>query len=161
MSKFAEVAQKLQDVSSEVSDLRTKLAAKEEEHKTVLEDYKKEGVAVGLTFPESSKPTVKGAKRGPRPGTKRVKKDAPAAGDGTAVPKKPSLKEVVLDILKVNPDGLILKQLVEEVDKLIAEGKYETTATKRSAVVSQAVNKLKEENLIQRNTENHRWSLAG
>jgi hypothetical protein len=78
-------------------------------------------------------------------------------GDGKTYP---SLKEVVRGVLARNPDGLELNGIVTEVKGMISRGEYASNAQSISAVVSQAVNSLKQEQLINHDKESKKYSLA-
>lgn len=93
---------------------------------------------------------------------------APAKAKGTRAPrakkegdgKFPSLKEVVQIVLRKSPDGLELKAIVVEVQGMIDRGEYASGAKSLSAVVSQAVNALKGENLINHNRDKKTYTAA-
>jgi hypothetical protein len=70
----------------------------------------------------------------------------------------PSLKEVVLGILQKHPDGLDLNGIRVEVDAMVKRNEYASNAKSLSAVVSQAVNNLKQENLINHDRENKKYT---
>ncbi len=96
---------------------------------------------------------------------KRERKAAtPKEGEAPAVassdPKPPSLKEVVRNILVKNPNGLELNQIVTEVKTLIENKEYESKAKSLSAVVSQAVHALRQENVVNHDRENKKYSVV-
>ncbi len=70
----------------------------------------------------------------------------PAEGNGS---RQPPLKEVVQNILGQNPEGMELRDIVREVTRMKEAGEYNTNAKSITAVVSQAINQLKQDNLIE------------
>lgn len=68
-----------------------------------------------------------------------------------------SMNDIVLEYLSKH-ENATLKDIVTHVDKLIREGKYHTTSTNISSLVSQALNKLKNKDLIKadKNPESNR-----
>lgn len=75
-------------------------------------------------------------------------------------PRPPSLKEVVKGILSKHTEGLQLKEIVAEVDKMVKAGEYESKAKNLPAVVSQAVHSLRQESLINHDRESKKYSIA-
>jgi hypothetical protein len=72
----------------------------------------------------------------------------------------PSLKEVVQTILGKNPEGLDLKAIANEVDAMIKRGEYASNAKSLPAVVAQALNALKQEDLLNHDKESKKYSLV-
>jgi hypothetical protein len=90
---------------------------------------------------------------------------ATPSGDGdaaTATTKssKRSLKSVVQEILSGNKDGLEMKEVVEAVKTLITKGEYDSKADNVAAVVAQALFHLQKGNIVQRNKETKRYTVA-
>ena len=73
--------------------------------------------------------------------------------------KYPSLKEIVQTILAKHPDGLELKAIAGEVNEMIKRGEYASNAKSIPAVVAQAVTALKQENLLNHDKENKKYSI--
>jgi len=103
------------------------------------------------------------AKRTPKKKTTQL---APASADGTTppeavadAPKRVSLKSIVQSILAKNPDGLDLGGIVAEVHGMTERKEYVSNAKSLSAVVSQAVTALKQENVIVHDRESKKYSL--
>jgi len=97
-----------------------------------------------------------------KPVAKRGPKKKTQSADGTvesAEAKRPSLKGVVQAILAKNPDGLELGGIVAEVHGMKERNEYNTNAKSLSAVVSQAVTALKQENVIVHDRESKKYSL--
>ncbi len=114
-----------------------------------------DGVKTDLnaTVQEFQKRTV-GVQRAPKPksGEKRSRKKG-ANGE-----KFPSLKEAVLQVLEKNPDGLALGGIVTEIQGMIDRKEYASGAKSLSAVVSQAVNALKVEELINHDKDSKKYT---
>lgn len=103
-----------------------------------------------------------------RPAKKKTTQLAPASADGTTppegavavdAPKRVSLKSIVQSILAKNPDGLDLGGIVAEVHGMTERKEYVSNAKSLSAVVSQAVTALKQENVIVHDRESKKYSL--
>lgn len=88
--------------------------------------------------------------------------DAAPSGDGAAPAKstKQSLKSVVQEILSHNKDGMEMKEVVEAVKTLITRGEYDSKADNVAAVVAQALFHLQKGNLVLRNKETKRYTVA-
>lgn len=137
MSKLAERHDALKTSVSEFETVKNDL-------KAVSEEFQKR---LGLpAAPEAPAEKKSKATRAPR--------QKKAEGDK----KYPSLKEVVLTVLNKNPDGLELKGIVHEVQEMIKRKEYDSGAKSLSAVVSQAVNALKQENLINHDRESKKYT---
>jgi len=111
----------------------------------VLGELQKRLGTVVQTAP--AKKSGSGAPRAPR-----QKKE----GDG----KYPSLKEVVQTVLSKNPDGLDLGGIRTEVQAMIDRKEYTSHAKSLSAVISQAINALREEKAINRDDKTKKYSIA-
>jgi hypothetical protein len=126
--RVLELAQKRAALISELATVETNLA---DELKTLTPK-------VAAEAPKSVKAT-KPKKTGGR------KKE-----DGS---KGPSLKKVVTDLLAKHKDGMQLGEIVGVVTEMIKKGEYASKASNVTAIVSQALNQLKGEKLIQKNAE--------
>jgi hypothetical protein len=147
----------LQDLTTQqVSERMSALAAKHDSLKAAVTEYETVKVELnatltefqkrlGVTMPVAAKAAKEGTPRAPR-----AKKE----GEG----KYPSLKEVVVGILNKNAAGLELKGIVAQVQAMIDAKEYDSNARSLSAVVSQAVNALKQENLISHDRESKKYS---
>lgn len=134
MGKLAERHDALKASVAEFDTVKTDFSA------TVTEMQKRVGTTHAATKP-------KGEKRAPR-----QKKE----GDS----KFPSLKEVVQTVLGKHPDGLELKGIVSEVQGMINRKEYSSSAKSLSAVVSQAVNSLKQEQLINHDRDSKKYTIV-
>lgn len=85
---------------------------------------------------------------------------AAAPAPAATVSEKPSLKKVVTELLSKSKEGMQLKEIATEVDKLIKEGKYASSAKNVTAIVSQALNQLKAEAQIVRNDTSKKYQLV-
>jgi hypothetical protein len=128
----------------EMSDF-VSLAQKVEELKVQLATATAELVAAAQEQGATAAAPKTKAKRAPR-----------VAKEGEV--KLPSLKEVVQKILVNGP--LEIAGIRKEVEAMIARGEYASNATSLSAVVSQAVNALKGEELVIHDRESKQYSLA-
>lgn len=137
MGKLAERHDTLKASVSEYETVKTDLNA------TVVEFQKRLGHIISVPAK---------AKGSSAPRAPRAKKE----GDS----KYPSLKGIVQTVLSKNSDGLELKGIVSEVQGMINRKEYSSTAKSLSAVVSQAVNALKQEKVINRDDESKKYSLA-
>lgn len=137
MTKLAERHDVLKASVAEFSTVNADL-------KTTSDEFQKR---FGIATPAApiSKPKGSSAPRAPR-----TKKD----GDS----KYPSLKEVVQTVLSKNADGLELRGIVAEVQGMITRKEYASGAKSLSAVVSQAVNALKQESLIKHDRDTKKYS---
>jgi hypothetical protein len=142
--------------TQQVSERMSALASKHDSLKAAVAEYDSVKVELnatltefqkrlGVTMPATAKAAKEGAPRAPR-----AKKE----GEG----KYPSLKEVVVGILNKNTEGLELKGIVAKVQAMIDAKEYDSNAKSLSAVVSQAVNALKQENLISHDRESKKYS---
>lgn len=113
-----------------------------------------------------AKPKV-AVKRTPKKKTTQL---APASADGTPAPEgatgaeapkqeRVSLKKIVKDILAKNSNGLDLGGIVAEVHGMVERKEYVSNAKSLSAVVSQAVTALKQEDAIVHDRESKKYSL--
>lgn len=95
---------------------------------------------------------------------KKTTQLASASADGTVpleadAPKRISLKSIVQVILAKSPDGLDLGAIVAEVHGMTERKEYVSNAKSLSAVVSQAVTALKQENVIVHDRESKKYSM--
>ncbi len=150
------VTVKLEDLSTaQLSERMTKLAERHDTLKASVAEFESVRIDFAATLSELQKRMGAVVPSGTKKeGTRqpRAKKD----GDG----KFPSLKEIVLSVLGKNPNGLELKGIVAEVQGMIDRKEYASTAKSLSAVVSQAVNALKQENLINHDRDSKKYSRA-
>jgi hypothetical protein len=141
--------------TQQVSERMSALASKHDSLKAAVAEYDSVKVELnatltefqkrlGVTMPATSKVAKEGAPRAPR-----AKKE----GEG----KYPSLKEIVVGIVNKNTEGLELKGIVSKVQAMIDAKEYDSNAKSLSAVVSQAVNALKQENLITHDRESKKY----
>jgi len=141
--------------TQQVSERMSALATKHDLLKAAVTEYDSVKVELNATLTEFQKrlgvtmPATKAAKEN-TPRASRTKKE----GEG----KYPSLKEVVVGILNKNSEGLELKGIVAKVQAMIDAKEYDSNAKSLSAVVSQAVNALKQENLINHDRESKKYS---
>lgn len=147
---------KLEDLSTaQLSERMSKLADRHDTLKASVTEFETVKADLASTLSEFQKrmgtfvqpAPAKSASRQPRP-----KKE----GEG----KFPSLKEIVLGVLNKNPEGLELKGIVGEVQGMINRKEYASTAKSLSAVVSQAVNALKQEDLITHDRDSKKYVKA-
>lgn len=108
--------------------------------------------AIGKIFGGvSSKPkkattsATTGAKRGRKP-KNAASEDAPRSG---------SLQDHVLAILDNKPEGMRLRDVVDEVKKLIDNGEYETSSENIAPSVAQALTGLKKKQLVDKKEKNY------
>jgi hypothetical protein len=141
MSKLSERYDALKASVSEFETVKTDLAG------TLAEIQKRIGAVAPAAAP-AAKPKAKAKSKSSTP------RQPKADGDK----KYPSLKEVVLTVLGKNPDGLELKGIVHEVQEMIKRNEYASGAKSLSAVVSQAVNALKAENLINHDRDSKKYT---
>lgn len=134
MSRLAERHDTLKASVSEYETVKTDLTS------TMSEFQKRIGTAAPVKKTSSSAPR---APRAPRQN-----------GDQ----KYPSLKEVVLTVLGKNSNGLDLNGIRVEVQAMIDRKEYSSNAKSLSAVISQAVNALKQEELINHDKESKKYS---
>lgn len=93
--------------------------------------------------------------------TPRKKADKPATDSPTEkAPKRASLKDHILAILDKSPEGMPLQGLVTEIHDMVKRNEYATNAKSLTAVVSQAVNGLKQEEKIKHDRESKKYSRA-
>lgn len=148
----------LQELSTQqVSERLSTLSERYDSLKSAVTEYDSVKVELAATLTEFQKrlgvvssATPTKTKEGTTPRAPRAKKD----GQGNY----PSLKEVVVGILNKNADGLELKGIVAQVQAMIDAKEYDSNAKSLSAVVSQAVNALKQENLINHDRESKKYS---
>jgi hypothetical protein len=141
--------------TAQLSERMGKLAERHDVLKASVSEYETVKTDLNATVAEFQKrlgTTVHGTS---------AKKDAPRRAKKEGDSKFPSLKEIVLTILQKNPDGLDLNGIRIEVDAMIKRGEYSSNAKSLSAVISQAVNGLKQEELIKRDEESRKYSHAG
>jgi hypothetical protein len=138
---MVELAQKLVSLETETNSVKAELMA-------------------ALSGTETAKPKVV-KQRGPKKKTTQLA----VAADGTApaveaeAPKRVSLKSIVQGILAKATNGLELSAIVAEVHAMTERKEYSTNAKSLSAVVSQAVTALKQENVIVHDRESKKYSL--
>ncbi len=136
MAKLADRHDALKASVSEYETVKTELSA------TLSEIQKRLGTATAAP----AKAKSSGAPRAPR---------APKPqGDQ----KYSSLKEVVLTVLEKNPDGLDLNGIRLEVQAMIDRKEYHSGAKSLSAVISQAVNALKQEEKINHDRDSKKYT---
>lgn len=135
LNKLAERHDVLKESVTEFNSVKTELAA------TLTEFQKRLGNSV-----QAPSPKQKDGEKRPR-----AKKDSNAK----------SLKELVLLVLEKNPAGLELKGIVAEVQGMINRNEYTSNAKSLSAVVSQAVNALKQEEFIKHDRDTKIYFHAG
>jgi hypothetical protein len=140
MSRLVELAQKLVKLEAETTFVKAELVA------ALSANAKAKAVAA------------------PKKAATRKKAAKPAADATNAPqedkPKRVSLKDVVQTILGKSSEGLDLGGIVAEVHEMVKRGEYATNAKSLSAVVSQAVNQLKQEVKIKHDRESKKYSLA-
>ncbi len=138
MSNRVALVEKFDKLSQELDSVRAELA-------------KEFGFGVAPTVAPVAVPESTEKKTAPKKRAGRKK------GDGEQ--NFPSLKSVVQSILAKHPEGLEVKQIVHEVDGMIKRKEYHSGAKSLSAVVSQAVNALKQEDVLNHDRENKKYSL--
>jgi hypothetical protein len=143
--------------TAQLSDRMTKLAERHDVLKASVAEFSTVNADLKATSDEFQKrfgivaPAAPAKSKGSSaPRAPRAKKE----GDS----KYPSLKEVVQTILSKNADGLELKGIVAEVQGMINRKEYASGAKSLSAVVSQAVNALKQESLIKHDRDTKKYS---
>lgn len=137
MGKLAERHDALKASVSEYETVKTELSV------TLSEIQKRLGTATAAP----AKAKSSGAPRAPR---------APKPPQGDQ--KYSSLKEVVLAVLEKNPDGLDLNGIRLEVQGMIDRKEYHSGAKSLSAVISQAVNALKQEEKINHDRDSKKYT---
>lgn len=155
----APAAPALSDLTTaQLSERMTKLAERHDALKASVTEYESVKTDLAATLGELQKrvggavasPVKKSATRAPR-----------ARKEGTADGKVyPSLKEVVQTVLSKNPNGLDLGGIRHEVQAMIDRKEYASNAKSLSAVISQAVNSLKQEKVINHDRESKKYSIA-
>jgi len=143
MSKLAERYDVLKASVSEYETVKADL-------KSVSEEFQKR---LGLT-PAAPAPAPAAKPKG-KPKAKSTAPKAPKVASGE---KKTSLKEVVLTVLGKNTDGLDLNGIRLEVEAMIKRGEYHSNAQSLSAVISQAINALKQEGAISRDSDTKKYT---
>lgn len=100
-------------------------------------------------------PTAVSAPAKPKPVQKAPKANKPAGqrtvkvtGEDGAEKTQPSLKQVVQTIVAKHPNGVELREIVNEVTGMVERKEYVTKAKSITAVVSQAINQLTQDNAI-------------
>lgn len=142
--------------TQQVSERLSTLSAKHDSLKSAVAEYETVKVELSETLTEFQKrigvsmPTATAKPKESAPRAPRAKKE----GEGNY----PSLKEVVKGIVNKNTDGLDLKGIVAKVREMIEAKEYDSNAKSLSAVVSQAVNALKQENQISHDRESKKYS---
>lgn len=146
MSKLAERHDVLKASVSEYETVKADL-------KSVSEEFQNR---LGLTpaAPASAPVAKPKSKAKSKPSTSKAPKAPKADGDK----KFPSLKEVVLTVLGKNADGLDLNGIRVEVEAMIKRGEYHSNAQSLSAVISQAINALKQEGAISRDSDTKKYT---
>ncbi len=144
MGKLAVRYDELKASVSEYETVKTDL-------RVVSEEFQKRiGLTPAAPAPAPAKPKAK---------AKVAKASAPKAPK-TDGGKKQSLKDVVLTVLGKNPDGLDLNGIRLEVEAMIKRGEYHSNAQSLSAVISQAINALKQEGAISRDSDTKKYTKA-
>lgn len=155
----APAAPTLADLSTaQLSERMTKLAERHDALKASVTEYETVKTDLAATLGELQK-RVGGFIAAPakaKSSTPRAPRAAKKEGD----PKYPSLKEVVQTVLSKNANGLDLGGIRAEVQAMIDRKEYASNAKSLSAVISQAVNSLKQEKVINHDRESKKYSIA-
>jgi len=125
----------------------TKVEARRDELRNELGSLLGFGTAAPTaSAPAKSKPVQKAPKSGAsKPASQRTVK---VTGEDGTEKTQPSLKQVVQNIVAKHPDGVELREIVNEVTGMVERKEYVTKAKSITAVVSQAINQLTQDNAI-------------
>ena len=100
-----------------------------------------------------------GAKRGRKPGS--TNKPKPEGGEGESESKgKLSLKDLVVQILKENPSGLLSSEITQKVQEAIDAGTYSSNSANIAANIAQALHSLKKEKGIVKAEDSKKYTVA-
>lgn len=154
--------------TAQLSERMGKLAVRHDELKASVSEYETVKTDLRTVSDEFQKRLgLTPAAPTPAPAAKPKAKAKAKASGGTSTPKAPkadgdkkypSLKEVVLTVLGKNTDGLDLNGIRLEVEAMIKRGEYHSGAKSLSAVISQAINALKQEGAISRDSDTKKYT---
>lgn len=149
--------------TAQLSDRMTKLAERHDVLKASVAEFAAVNADLKATSNEFQKRfgiTTVAIPASAKVKASKPKSSTPKAPNAPKSDKFPSLKEVVLTVLEKNTEGLDLNGIRVEVDAMIKRGEYASNAKSLSAVISQAINALKQEGAISRNDETKKYTKA-
>lgn len=105
---------------------------------------------VPVTTPVDAAPVAKAPKsKAPKPKAPKATDNTTATATETSTKRtQQSLKRVVQSIVAQHPNGVELREIVNEVTGMVGRQEYFTKAQSITAIVSQALNQLTQDNAI-------------